>query len=142
MARYDVDSRRRNAAGKIIGSHNGDAERFWAPEVGRHRSHDDGPPPSQQMRRKHTRRTLGATVRHQAQPPAQPHAPKHTVDVVMYTLNGMGVYITHARDAATALRALLHPEAVATRGVSIHGWIDGVQYSGAVPLAFVRQLLS
>lgn len=138
MARWDVDSRRRNAAGKVIGNHNGDAYRFFDEYGHRGRTHCDGPPPSQQLRRKRNRQTLAHASRHQAQPPA----PRHTVDVVMYTLNGVGTYITHAKDIATALRALLHPEAVAARGVSIHGWIDGVQYSGAAPLASVRQLLS
>ena len=138
MARYDVDSRRRNAAGKLIGNHNGDAYRF-DDEYGHHgRTHCDGPPPSQQLRRKHNRRLIATTSRHQAQPPA----PKHSVDAAIFTLNGMGDYITHAHDAATALQALRNRDAQSAGGVSIHGWIDGVQYSGAVPLAYLRQLLS
>ena len=60
MARYDVDSRRRNAAGKLIGSHNGNAERWYKPMAHGHRTHSDGPPPAQNLRRKH-----------QAQPPRQ-----------------------------------------------------------------------
>lgn len=126
MARMDFDTRRRNDAGQLIGGH-----------TSRPHERDEEWPPRKHYSRAHVRRILATTSKHQAQPPA----PKHTVDVAIFTLNNMGDHITHARDAATALRALLHPEAVAARSVSIHGWIDGVQYSGAVPLAFVRQLL-
>ncbi len=139
MARYDVDSRRRNAAGKLIGSHNGDKCRWYNPMAHSHRTHSDGPPPTPaNIRRKRTRQMLATTSRRQAQPPA----PKHTVDVAIFTLNGMGDYITHAHDTGTALQALRNRDARSAGGVSIHGWIDGVQYSGAVPLAYLRQLLS
>ena len=129
MARMDFDTRRRNAAGKLIGGH-----------TSRPDPHKDEWPPRTTYKpaRKRARATLATTTRHQAQPPA----PKHSVDAAIFTLNGMGDYITHAHDTVTALRALRHPEAAAAGGVSIHGWIDGVQYSGAMSLCFVRQLLS
>ena len=142
MARMDVDSRRRNAAGKLIGTHNGDPERWYKPMAHSHRSHSDGPPPTYKPGRKRTRRTLGATVKHQAQPPAQPPAAKHSVDVLVLTLYGLGDIIVHAYSAATVLYALRHPDARRAGGVSIHGWIDGVQYSGAMSLCFLHKLLS
>ena len=138
MARYDVDSRRRNAAGQLIGSHNGDAERWYKPMAHGHRTHSDGSPPAQNLRRKHNRMTLTAVVQHQAQPPA----PKHQIDAYIITLYGTGKLITYAHDAATALRALSHRDAASAGGVSIHGWIDGTQYSGAMSLDVLRKLLS
>ena len=129
MARMDFDTRRRNTAGKLIGGHTSRPDKH----------EDEWPPrPTYKPGRKRTRRTIGTTVKHQAQPPA----PKHTVDVAIFTLNGMGDYITHAHDTGTALQALRNRDARSAGGVSIHGWIDGVQYSGAVPLAYLRQLLS
>ena len=133
MARFDFDSRRRNSAGKLIGGHTSRPDKHeaeWPPRA----TYKPG--------RKRTRRTLGATVRHQAQPTVQPPAAKHSVDVLVLTLYGMGDIITHAYSAATVLYALRHRDARRAGGVSLHGWIDGVQYSGAMSLCFLRELLS
>jgi hypothetical protein len=131
MARMDFDSRRRNSAGKLIGGHTSRPDKH----------EDEWPPrPTYKPGRKRTRRTLGATVKHQAQPPV--HIPKHTVDAYIITLYGMGTRIAYAHDAATALHALRHRDARRAGGVSIHGWIDGVQYSGAMSLCFLHELLS
>ena len=72
----------------------------------------------------------------------RPPAAKHSVDVLVLTLYGMGDIITHAYSAATVLYALRHRDARRAGGVSLHGWIDGVQYSGAMSLCFLRELLS
>ena len=72
----------------------------------------------------------------------QPPSAKHTVDASILTLYGTGTLITNAHDAATALHALSHRDARRAGGVSIHGWIDGVQYSGAMPLDYLHKLLS